>query len=54
MTPYWSHAAQDYFTGLFGYFSEMMGINVVHSMQRATRQRALRKKAKEAGKGKVE
>ena len=54
MTPYWTHALLDYFTGLLGYPSEMMGIRVIDRMHKDIRVRALRKKAREAGKGKQE
>jgi 17beta-estradiol 17-dehydrogenase / very-long-chain 3-oxoacyl-CoA reductase len=54
MTPYWSHAIADYAVGAFGYVSEMAGIKVILSMHKDIRKRALRKKAREAGKGKQE
>lgn len=54
MTPYWSHALQDYAIGFFGYFSEKLGMDIVHNIGRDTRKRALAKRAREAGRGKVE
>jgi 17beta-estradiol 17-dehydrogenase / very-long-chain 3-oxoacyl-CoA reductase len=54
MTPYWSHAIADYAVGFFGSGSEWIGIKVVEYMHVDIRRRVLRKKAREAGKGKVE
>ena len=54
MTPYWSHALQDYMAWLFGYLSDAIAMKVIESMHKEIRKRALRKRAKDTGKGKVE
>ena len=46
MTPYWTHALMDYFTGIAGYASEWTGIWVVDVMHKDIRRRALAKKAR--------
>jgi 17beta-estradiol 17-dehydrogenase / very-long-chain 3-oxoacyl-CoA reductase len=53
-TPFWAHAVVDYVVGVFGGVSEVAAIKVVLGMHKDIRKRALRKRAREAGKGKSE
>lgn len=45
-TPYPSHAIMDYVVGLFGGFSEGLGVGVILGMHKDIRKRALRRKAR--------
>ncbi|ORY22826.1 putative 3-ketoacyl-CoA reductase [Naematelia encephala] len=54
MTPFWAHAFMDYFVSLFGYASEMAGIKIVDYVHKDLRRRVLRKRARDAAKGKQE
>jgi len=53
-TPYPSHAVLDYVVGLFGGFTEQIGVGVILSMHKDIRKRALRKKDREAAKVKAQ
>jgi 17beta-estradiol 17-dehydrogenase / very-long-chain 3-oxoacyl-CoA reductase len=50
MTPYWVHALLDYFAGIGGYATEVTAMKVVDYIHKDLRKRALRKRAREAGK----
>lgn len=50
MTPYPTHAILDYVVSSLGYFSEWIGMKVIHSMHVDIRKRALRKKERDAKK----